>query len=332
MILLSLGLLNWANLENGNYHFGEVNMITGDSGAGKTTLLDALQTVMTAATSGLYQYNPGQEESTQKSRTKESRTLGSYILGCDDGSYSRPDGSHGYIIASWVSEPGERAEPFAAVIGVSAYLDMAGSKRTAKEEDLFMSVIRSSGLGVEDFQREKENGEKHIVPLNDIIQHFKLTHPKIKLDPARGKEDYLCMLYGAFRGRSSVNKFEARNAAKSISKFMVYKKIESLDNFVRQEILEPNDLVEAIGQVSSMMKNISSMENEAKNIGNGIFLLKEADGGIRDFINTAVEEQLALYEGLEREISRIQDEFLKARESEQRCLREKAQLEKEESV
>lgn len=331
MKLKSLGVLNWANLENDNYHFGDVNMITGGSGTGKTTLLDAIQTILTGATSGLYQYNPGQEETTQRSRTKETRTLASYILGCDDGSYSRPYGSHGYIIANWAPEFGEKMEPFSAIIGVSAFLDQAGRKRTAKEDDLFLAVVRAGNLGVADFQTEEEGGEKHIVPLAGIIRHLKLTHPKLQLEVARGKEDYLCMLYGAFRGRSSVNRIEARNAAKAISKFMVYKPIKSLDEFVRNDILDPYDLSDAIRQVSNMMQNISSMEKEAGNISSGIDRLKQADKGIRAFIQTATDEQLAQYEYLDRKAASLQEAFLEAQVLEQKNTREKEQLEVEET-
>jgi predicted NACHT family NTPase len=150
MKLKSMGLINWANLPRRDYDFSEINMITGESGAGKTTLLDALQTILTGTTAGLFQYNPGQEEATQQSRLKEVRTLASYVLGCDDASYSRPHGAHGYLFANWVPEMGEKSKPFAALIGVSAYLDIAGSKRTAKEEEMVLAVVRSASLGVND--------------------------------------------------------------------------------------------------------------------------------------------------------------------------------------
>jgi len=89
MKLKQLGLINWANLENKNYQFADVNLISGSSGAGKTTMLDALQAVMTAASHNIVHFNPGQDEATQNSRSKETRSLSSYILGCDDGKYSR---------------------------------------------------------------------------------------------------------------------------------------------------------------------------------------------------------------------------------------------------
>ncbi|MCP4746821.1 MAG: AAA family ATPase [Desulfobacteraceae bacterium] len=308
MKLHSIGLLNWANLENKNYAFRTTTLITGDSGAGKTTLLDAIQTILTGATSGLFQYNPGQQETTQKSRTKLSRTLASYILGCDDGYYSRPNGAHGYIISNWRPEDNERSEPFTAVIGVSAYLDKAGSARTAKEEEILLGVVRNTELLVENFQKtDPDTGKKYVIPIVEIGQHFKDTHPELTFEAARGKEDYLCRLYGAFRGKNSVGKYEARNAAKAVAKFMVYKPLKNLDEFVRQEILEPQDLTDAIRQVSSMMRSINSMEQEANSIENGIRLLKKTDKEIRGFIRNAIVEQLAKYERFDRKVSRMDD-------------------------
>lgn len=329
MKLQSLGLLNWANLENLDYQFGEVNLITGDSGAGKTTLLDAIQTIMTGAMPGLYQYNPGQEETTQQSRTKETRTLASYILGCDDGSYARPCPSYGYIIANWAPEMGERAEPFSAVIGVSAYLDTAGNKRTAKEDDLFMAIARTTALGVEQFQHEDENGRKHIVALKELPRHLNRIRPELHLEIARNKEDYLCMLFGAFRNLRHVSRIEARNAAKSVAKFMVYKPIKNLDVFVRQEILEPQDFSDAIRQVSGMMRNINGMEQEAKNLVRGIDLLRSADAALRAFIKTAIEEQLAQYEHLDREAGKIQETYQAVTDKQQTYVSEKVRQEQE---
>ena len=330
MKLFSIGLLNWSNLKNDTYMFGDVNMITGESGSGKTTFLDAIQTILTGATSGLFQYNPGQEEATQKSRTKETRTLASYILGCDDGSYSRPDGCYGYVIANWAPEPGEQADPFAAVIGVKAYVDRAGSKQTAKEEELFLAIARMTELSIEDFQVSDGNGSINIVPVEQIVSHFKVSKPGVILETARGKEEYLCRLYGAFRGRQNINRYEARNAAKAVSKFMVYKPIKSLDEFVRTEILEPYDLGDAIRQVSSMMKNISGMEKEAMHITTGIKLLKQAEKGVTDFIETTIDEQLALYEHVYREAGRTKDDILKTEQHLEQSQKTREDLETQE--
>ncbi len=300
MKLQSIGVINWANLPCRKYKFSEITLITGESGAGKTTLLDAIQTIMTAATAGLYQYNPGQEEAPQQSRTKETRTLASYFLGCDDGAYSRPDGAHGYVFANWVPEMGEKSDPFCAVVGCTAFLDTAGSRRAAKEEELAFAVVRSFHLDITHLQTQDPSGRQHIVPVKQLSTHFKRTYPQYPLEVARGKEDYLCKLYGAFRGQNSVSKIEARGAAKALSKFMVYKKLDNLDDFVRRDILEPHDLSDAIRQVSSMMRTINEMEQEAQGIETGVGALEGAETSLSGFIQTALDEQLVGYERLYR--------------------------------
>jgi hypothetical protein len=314
MKLKSMGLINWANLPRRDYDFSEINMITGESGAGKTTLLDALQTILTGTTAGLFQYNPGQEEATQQSRLKEVRTLASYVLGCDDASYSRPHGAHGYLFANWVPEMGEKSKPFAALIGVSAYLDIAGSKRTAKEEEMVLAVVRSASLGVNDLlqtplpgdDQAEAQADNQVIPVNMLDTHFKLNHPRMKLDIARGKEDYLCLLYGGLRGQANVSRVEARNAAKALSRFMVYRPLKNLDDFVRTEILDPHDITDAIRQVSAMMRSINGMEHEAAGIEKGIALLDTAEKGMTLFIATAADEQLARYEQHDRRVAHLQ--------------------------
>ncbi|HEY7775880.1 MAG TPA: ATP-binding protein, partial [Kineobactrum sp.] len=90
--------VNWGNLPAEELEYGPVNLFSGGNGSGKTTAADALQTLMTAAHDNLFNYNPGQDETTQRGRGgKQVRTLASYILGCDDGAYARPWDSDGYI-------------------------------------------------------------------------------------------------------------------------------------------------------------------------------------------------------------------------------------------
>src|SRR5690606_19871243 len=81
--------VNWGNLPVQELDDGPVNLFSGGYGSGKTTAADALQTLMTAAHDNLFNYNPGQDETTQRGRGgKQVRTLASYVLGCDDGAYA----------------------------------------------------------------------------------------------------------------------------------------------------------------------------------------------------------------------------------------------------
>ena len=81
MKLARLITVNWGNLESRELSAGRHDAAGGRVGSGKTTLLDAIQTLLTASRGGVFFYNPGQDEATQGSRTKDKRTLADYCLG-----------------------------------------------------------------------------------------------------------------------------------------------------------------------------------------------------------------------------------------------------------
>ena len=58
MKLDRLVLVNWGQLQPGNYELGNMTLLTGPTGAGKSTMLDGLQTIMTADYQGIVAYNP----------------------------------------------------------------------------------------------------------------------------------------------------------------------------------------------------------------------------------------------------------------------------------
>jgi len=112
MFLKKFVYVNWGNIPALEFDFGPINLFSGGNGSGKTTAADAIQTIMTAAHDSLFHYNPGQDEATQRGRGKNVRTLASYVLGCDDGSYARPGGAVGYLAAVFHPTQGESGEPF----------------------------------------------------------------------------------------------------------------------------------------------------------------------------------------------------------------------------
>ena len=81
MKIQKLITLNWGTIESREWIFSDSTLLTGESGSGKSTLLDSIQAVLTAARSGVFHFNAGQNESTQTRRGgKEPRTLHSYVL------------------------------------------------------------------------------------------------------------------------------------------------------------------------------------------------------------------------------------------------------------
>lgn len=145
MFLKKFVYINWGNIPATEFEFGPINLLSGGNGSGKTTAADAVQTIMTAAHDTLFHYNPGQDEATQRGRGKNVRTLASYVLGCDDGSYARPNGAVGYLAAVFHPTTGESGEPFTAIIGVSASVDRAGSQPVARQNDLQFYIVTEIG-------------------------------------------------------------------------------------------------------------------------------------------------------------------------------------------
>src|ERR1700719_1057419 len=168
MFLKKFVFVNWGNIPNCEFEIGPVSLFSGANGSGKTTAADAIQTVMTAAHENLFHYNPGQEESTQRGRGgKRVRTLASYVLACDDGSYARTEATDGYIAAMFHPTRQETAEAFTAVVGVRAWLDRSGKQAVAQEDQSLFLILPGVELGIDDFIKSRA-GVAHVTQLVDI--------------------------------------------------------------------------------------------------------------------------------------------------------------------
>lgn len=315
MFLKRFIFVNWGNVPTLEFEFGPVNLFSGGNGSGKTTAADAIQTVMTAAHENLFQYNPGQDETTQRGRGgKRVRTLASYVLGCDDGSYARLEPADGYLAAIFHPNQGEAADPFTAVIAVRAWLDQAGSTTVAREETTQFYVLP----GVELEQRhivQPAAAGKQVVSLTDFQTQLIKALGKRHVERYDGKKAYLRRLYGALRGKGeSVSDLEAVAAARAFSRFMAYKPVKSIDRFVADEILEQKDLGEAIRSVSSQLKTIHGMERDAAQLVASIATLDRARGHAQAYIEHWIDFNLLDYTLAQAEYAVRQQDFVRGRE------------------
>ena len=295
MYLKKFIYVNWGNIPALEFEFGPINLLSGGNGSGKTTAADAIQTIMTAAHDNAFNYNPGQDEATQRGRSKTVRTLASYVLGCDDGSYARPDGAVGYLAAYFAPTEGESALPFTALIGVTASLDKAGTVAQARQNDLQFFILPDTQLHLDDLVQQ-EGQTKQVVRLEHLrkkLQHKLGDQVVEKYDT---KRQYLRRFYGILRGlNDSVSEREALNAARAFSRFMAYKPVKSINGFVSNEILERKDLGEAIRNVSDLMKTIYAMESDASRLKETITILAKSKIKAANYIEQWTDHHVLSY-------------------------------------
>ncbi len=312
--------VNWGNLPHTEFELGAINLFSGGNGSGKTTAADAIQTVMTAAYDYLYSYNPGQDETTQRGRGgKVVRTLSSYILGCDDGSYARTDTTDGYIALHFAPTRGEKSLPFTALVGARAHLDQAGLKPVARLDDLQFFILPDVALHLEgDLVVTEPDGSKRLIPLEQIQKRLTHKYGPDCVERYDTKKAYLKRLYGILRGkRDSVSEREAMHAARAFSRFMAYKPVRSINEFVATEILEKKDLGEAIRTVSETMKTIYRMEADARRLKDGIDLLQRTGQHCDQWIRQWIEDNTLDYALAHRRYLDDQQRYVEAKNTQQ---------------
>lgn len=316
-------LVNWGNIPPIEFDFGPVNLFSGGNGSGKTTAADALQTLMTAAHENLFNYNPGQDETSQRGRGgKQVRTLASYILGCDDGSYARPTKCQGYIAALFHPTQGESGQAFWAIMAVQASLDSAGKQRQARQDELLFLIVPSDqvpsgAINLNTFVKEDKGG-KYILPMSNLSKNLRIEFGQEAVETYDKKSAYLRRLYGALRGQNGAcSDREAKHAAKTFSNFMAYKPVKSINEFVAKEVLEPKDLSEDIRQVSELMKTIHGMEQETRALNESIERLDIANGNAIEFVDIWQQIRVLEYAELFRRQRSLQKSYLQKKEQQQ---------------
>lgn len=310
--------VNWGNIPHLEFEFGPVNLFSGGNGSGKTTAADGLQSLMTAAYENLFTFNPGQDETTQRGRGgKQVRTLSSYILGCDDGSYARLRTSDGYVAATFHPTSGENGELFSALMGVRARLDSASKPRQARQQELVFLILPEVELRLSDLVKEDKGG-KYVVAVDAVANQLKMKYGKNRVEVYDKKSPYLRRLYGALRGlNKAVSDREAKHAARTFSNFMAYKPVKSINEFVANEVLEPKDLSEDIKQVSELMKTIHGMEAETRHLQEAIDNLDLALHSSKNYIDAWLEHSVGNYCEASRQLLEKQNDYLKHKKLEQ---------------
>lgn len=311
MFLKKMLYVNWGNIPQLELDFGPVNLFSGGNGSGKTTAADGIQTLMTAAYENLFNFNPGQDETTQRGRGgKQVRTLASYVLGCDDGSYARLSTTDGYLGAVFAPGRGEKAEPFTILMGMRAHLDSAGNQRQARLDDVQFFILPAIELSLDKLVRSYSDG-KHVVPIHELTDLLQREFGKKALEVYDKKGAYLRRLYGLLRGkRDAVSDREAKHAARTFANFMAYKPVKSINDFVAEEILEKKDLGEAIRTVSDLMKTIHGMEEDARHIRESLGILQQASATSSHYVEHWILRAVLRYQEASRQFQLKQKAYI----------------------
>lgn len=272
--------LSWGLVQDREYDMGDATILTGPTGAGKSTLIDALQTVMTAARQGAFSYNPGQDEISQNSRSgKSKRTLASYIVGAEDNLFARPEGAHGYVAVVFAPSTGETGESFTSVMACEATVENGpGGRRTAVQERLMFLVVNGE-MSAEDFQNTSADGLISRVPVENCYLHLKKRYGADKVTNfGDNKGEFLRCQYGMFRGMKFVSLDEALHAAKAWSSSIAYRPIGSVDELIKHQVLEEQNLDSEVTKISEMMRTIAELRREAERLATVIAALQTLDG------------------------------------------------------
>lgn len=262
MIIKYVITLNWGNLPNKQYDFRPgFNLIVGDAGSGKSTLLDGVQTVMSAAKHGLFNYNAGQGTEETRTKAKEYRSFASYLLGGDQGRFSRSacegavacifEGDDGGIFTAWV-------------YGV-AVLEGSGGQKRAKERQMHLGILKNNALTLEDFlEGDLSASEQNMRDYKRFIEHLQSRYAATNVETFSDKGSYLSRLYGAFRGKSSATKAETQDAAKAFIRYIHPKEVSDVHRFVYDELLEKKDLSGVVQNLSEILQRSHRLKNEAE--------------------------------------------------------------------
>lgn len=316
MKLESLILVNWGSLRPGEYPMGNMTLLTGPTGSGKSTMLDALQTGMTAVYQHIFSYNPGQDETTQSARNgKTKRTLWSYIVGAEDNLFARPDGAHGYVGLVFKPSEGETGKSFTALVAAAARIDGSGDRRQAVQERLALLIIDEAELCLDDLIKLDVEGNMQVVEVEKIESHLKARYPKVN-NHRDNKREYLCQLYGRFRGQKVVSFTEAEAAAKAWCQAIAHKPIGSVDELVKTQILEhdPQQLSQRISQISDLVRQVHNLRQEGERLTENIARLEDLGGTIGKA--TEAYERATIYQVLSSKRLLLEDERLLAQANE----------------
>lgn len=273
--------INWGVVQNGEYPLADLTAITGETGVGKSSLGDAIQTIMGAALKNIIVYNAGQDESQNKKRNKEYRTLQGYIAGEDQFRFARPDGCTGIVALTFQSSSNEPERLFTAILNTSVSFEMQKGAKVPRIDELKFFIVKDTEVFMEDFIGEKGK----LYSYSKLHGRLAQKYGKNNVIEYRGKEDFLSGLYGHLWGKETTSPLYAKRAAKAFCNFINAKPVDDINSFVRNEFLEPKNMRDQVISLSEALRSLDRARQEAQDVEEGIML-----------VNRVVNDSTALIE------------------------------------
>jgi len=281
MKIKKLITINWANLENREYPLGNLVFVTGETGVGKSTMLDAIQTVMTGAKKNIVLYNAGQDEVQNKKRNKEYRTVEGYFLGEDRFKFAR-DECLSTIALVFESSEKERKKVFTALVSASSSIEIRNGEKTPTLNSMELFICSGVELSLDELKNENNEVYGHIELKRELSNKYKSEN----IIRCNGKGDYLNTLYGHLWGQESSNKIRSEKAAKAFTNFIHAKPVDNINEFVRQEFLEPKDMKGEIEKLSEAIRALDKLEKDSNEVKDAV----EALGIVSGKLDTLLEK------------------------------------------
>lgn len=282
MKIKKLITINWANLPNQEYLFGNLVFLTGETGVGKSTMLDAIQTVMTGAKKNIVLYNAGQDEAQNKKRDKEYRTVEGYFLGEDRFQFARPDGCVSTIAVVFESSKKEKKNVFTALVSAYSTLEIRNGKNTPTLESMELFILNGVELNLEELKSDEGEVYTHIQLYKQLSDKYK----KENVIKCNGKTDYLNTLYGHLWGKGTVNKIFSEKAARAFTNFIHAKPVDNINEFVRREFLEQKEMKGEVEKLSEAIRALDKLEKDAQEVEEAVLAL----GLVNNNLESLLEE------------------------------------------
>lgn len=260
--LIKLVALNFGNIVKRDFEFsGELTLISGANGSGKSTIEDLIQCGMTGDINNIVNYNAGQKEDSTKKQHEVQRSFSSYILGGEQLKFTR-DEAVGII--ALIFKNSVTGKTFTAWIYGEAEVEGKRGNTIAKGGVKELGFCFNTQLNSNDFLVD-ENKNKEIKTSKNIKEYLSTKYKK-DFYICDSKKEYLMKLYATFNNEISMPYDDARTMAKAFVKYIYPTKADNINSFVKEELLDKNDLTSIVKDLRESIHTYSRIQKEAETI------------------------------------------------------------------